>query len=102
MSEALVIRLGYQPGAVQYLLVDAAGGRLGAVLTGPLSQAAALAAGRRVVAVVPAVDVVLAEPELPAKNLNRLAQLAPFALEELLATDIEAIHFPVRKRTSTC
>src|SRR5215831_10491997 len=101
MSEALVIRLGRDPTAVQYLLVDAAGGRLGTVITGPLSHAAPLAAGRRVIAVIPAVDVVMAEPELPAKNANRLAQLAPYALEELLATDIDAMHFAVGKRDAS-
>src|SRR5262249_3553376 len=66
MSEALVIRLGGDPAAVQYLLVDAAGGRLGAVIEGPITQAAPLCVGRRVVVVAPAVEVVLATPELPA------------------------------------
>jgi len=98
MSDTLVIRLGRDSAAVQYLLVDATGGRLGAVIRGPLSQAAALASNRRVVVIVPAVDVVLAEPELPAKNAARLAQLVPFALEEQLATDIDNMHFAVGKR----
>ena len=101
MSEALVIRLGRDSIAIQYLLVDAAGGRLGAVIKGPLSQAATLAANRRVIALIPAVDVVLAEPELPAKNAARLAQLAPYALEEQLVTDIDAMHFAVGKREAS-
>ncbi len=108
MSDVLVIRLGNNFGGttqthvdadeVQYLLVDPAGGRLGAVLTGPLSQAAVLAVTRRVIVLAPATEVVCAEPELPAKNATRLAQLAPFALEEQLATDIDAMHFAVGKR----
>jgi general secretion pathway protein L len=98
MSEALVIRLGQDAADVQFLLVDASGGRLGAVIAGPLSQAATLAAGRRAIIVVPAVDVVTAEPELPAKNAARLAQLAPFALEEQLAAEIDKMHFAVGKR----
>ncbi|HYM33968.1 MAG TPA: type II secretion system protein GspL, partial [Steroidobacteraceae bacterium] len=99
MSEALVIRLGKDSADVQYLLVDAGGGRLGAVIAGSPSQAATLAAGRRVIIVVPAVDVVMAEPELPAKNAARLAQLAPFALEEQLAAEIDKMHFAVGKRS---
>jgi general secretion pathway protein L len=71
---------------------------LAAVLSGPLSQAAPLAVNRRVVVLVPGTEVVCAVPELPAKNAARLAQLAPYALEEQLATEIDAMHFAVGKR----
>lgn len=98
MSDALIIRLGSDDAAVQYLLVDASGGRLGSVLTGPIAQAAPLAANRRVIVLIPATEVTSAEPELPAKNATKLAQLAPYALEEQLATDIDSMHFAVGKR----
>jgi general secretion pathway protein L len=100
MSDALVIRLG-KTADVQYLLVDAAGGRLGSVLSGPLSQAAPLAANRRVIVLIPGTEVISAEPQLPAKSATRLLQLAPYALEEQLATDIDAMHFAVGKREAS-
>jgi general secretion pathway protein L len=38
---------------------------------------------------------VLAQPELPGRTPSRLLQLAPVALEEHLAADIESLHFAV-------
>lgn len=100
MAEALVIRLaGHMPGTAQWMLVDTAGSRLGAVMEGPLSEAAGLARSRNTIVLVPGADVLLAEPELPPlKGGARLAQIVPFALEEQLATDIEAQHFAVGRR----
>lgn len=90
MTQFLVIRLA-EP--VSWVIVDATGGRLGPVATGTLEDAAPLAAERRVVALAPAADVMLAEPELPVRGGARLAQVVPFALEESLAGDVEAMHF---------
>lgn len=99
MAEALVIRMP-TPGQTraEWLLVDTGGARLGNVASGPLSDAAALAAGRRVIVLVPGTDVLLAEPELPVKAGARLLQVVPFALEEQLASDIEDMHFAVGRR----
>ncbi len=95
MTQILVLRLG-EPAS--WVIVDASGARLGPVGTGSLSEAAPLAAERRVVALVPGVDVTLAEPELPARGAARLAQVAPFALEEQLAGDVEDFHFAVGRQ----
>lgn len=103
MAEALVIRLrspSPEPVAelAEWLLVDTGGARLGNVGAGPLSEAAPLAAGRRVIVLVPGTDVLLAEPELPVKAGARLLQVVPFALEEQLASDVEDMHFAVGRR----
>lgn len=100
MAEALVIRLaGHLPGTAQWILVDTAGSRLGAVMEGSLAEAAGLARSRNTIVLVPGTDVLLAEPELPPlKGGARLAQIVPFALEEQLATDIEAQHFAIGRR----
>ncbi len=94
MTQILVLRLS---DPVSWLLVDAAGARLGPVSTGTLADAAPLAQDRRVIALAPGPDIVLAEPELPVRSGSRLAQVVPFALEEYLAGDVESFHFSVGK-----
>jgi general secretion pathway protein L len=94
MTQVLFLRLA-EP--VSWLIVEGSGGRLGPVSTGVLADAAPLAADRRVIALVPGSEVVLAEPELPVRGGARLAQVVPFALEEHLAGDVEGFHFAVGK-----
>jgi len=94
MTQILVLRLS-EP--VSWVVVDATGARLGPVSTGSLADAAPLAADRRVIALAPGSQVVLAEPELPVRSGPRLAQVVPFALEEYLAGDVESFHFAVGK-----
>lgn len=103
MAELLVIRLNPAAGSAaaaegQWLIADHHGARLGDVQSGPLSDAATLTPGRRVIVLVPGTDVLLAEPVLPLKSSAKLAQIVPFALEEQLADDIEKLHFAVGKR----
>jgi general secretion pathway protein L len=87
-------------GAVQWLLADSVGGRLGATMSGLLQDAAPMTANRRVVVLVPSSEVLLAEPVLPVKSGARLMQVLPFALEEHLASDVDDMHFAVGKRGS--
>lgn len=97
MADAFVLRLlpSDADRVAEWVAVDSGGARLGDVSRGSLAEAAAAAGGRRVIALVPGADVVLAQPELPARTQNRLLQLAPVALEENLAADIESLHFAV-------
>ncbi len=97
--ESLVIRLAESAdAAATWLAVDAAGARLSATQTGPLTLAAPQTAGKRVVVLVPGVDVLLAEPELPIRGGAKLAQVVPFALEEHLAEDVDDVHFAIGRR----
>ncbi len=96
MAETLLLRL--PPAADQaatWLIVDGRGAAVGPPQSGPLNLAAARVAGRRVCVLVPGADVLLAEPELPAKAGTKLAQLVPYALEEHLADDIEDLQFAI-------
>ncbi len=108
-SETLVIRLFAQPSVVadtpdagvaaQWLLVDNLGARLGAVLQGTLQEAATLASGRKVIVLVPGTEALHVEPVLPPlKGGARLSQILPYALEDQLASDVDALHFAVGKR----
>jgi len=51
------------------------------------------AAGRDVIVIIPAEDVLLTSAKLPKMSSSRLAQALPFALEEQLVGDIESLHF---------
>ncbi|NGP54666.1 type II secretion system protein GspL [Thioalkalivibrio sp. XN8] len=94
MTETLVIRLDpadQERGS--WVAVDAEGRRIGAPGAGALADAAAAAAGRRVAVLVPAEDVLLTRAELPVRGAGKILKALPFALEEQIAEDIEALHF---------
>jgi len=99
MSETLVIRLRAADEApASWLIVDGNGARSGPVQSGPVADALGAAHGRRVVLLLPGSEITLAEPELPVRGGARVAQAVPFALEEQLASDVEALHFAVGAR----
>jgi len=95
MPDSLLLRLPH--GAQQqasWLLPGEDGAQ-----SGPLSDAAARAAGRSVVVLVPGTDVLLTNADLPpTRSGTKLQQLVPFALEDQLAEDIDALHFAIGKR----
>jgi len=97
MSQFLVLRLADQ---VSWIITDADGGRIGPVSTGTLADAVPLAAERPLVVIAPGASVTFAQPELPVKGGARLAQVVPYAMEELLAGEVEQFHFAVG-RTDT-
>ena len=104
MPEVLIIRLSGRSATAgdaataEWLIVDEAGAALGEVQSGPLADAAAVAAGRKVTVLIPGTDALLAEPVVPVKSGTKLAQVVPFALEEQLASDVDDLHFAVGKR----
>jgi general secretion pathway protein L len=101
MSETLVIRLrAAEEAPASWLIVDANGARSGPVQSGPVADALSVAQDRRVVLLLPGSEITLAEPELPLRGTARLAQAVPFALEEQLASDVEALHFAIGSRRS--
>lgn len=57
-----------------------------------------MATGRRLALLVPAGEVSFFQVTLPAGNEARLLQLAPYALEDQLSQDIDALHFAVGPR----
>lgn len=99
MAETLLIRLPRTPQqAPTWVVVDARGAAAGPAQSGPLSLAAPRAAGRRVCVLVPGPDVLVTHAEVPARAGAKLAQLVPYALEEQLAEDIDALHFAIARR----
>jgi general secretion pathway protein L len=98
MADWLLIKIGNDPGTVDYLAADGAGRILETLRTGSLVDAAHHKAGRRICVLAPASDVLLTDAEVPVKAGTRYQQIVPFALEEQLAEDIESLHFAVGKR----
>ncbi len=99
MPQSLLLRL---PAAGQdeteWLAIDDDGRRPIARQRGPLSLAAAVARGSRVVVLAPATQILLAEPELPPGSGIKLARAVPFALEEQLTEDIDQLVFAIGRR----
>lgn len=99
MADWLLLRLPRMPQEpATWLIASAAGAPLGATQSGPLAAAVPAAAGRRVCALVPGSDVLLADPELPTRSGVKLQQLVPYALEEQLADNIDELHFVLGRR----
>lgn len=103
MADWLLVRLardGSRP--VGWIAASASGQALDTVHARDAEGLADAAAGRRVVLVAPAADVLHLSATLPAGSESRLAQVAPFALEDQVADDLELLHFAVgRPRAGT-
>ena len=94
MAETLVLRLEpADTGAGTWIVTDEQGRRVGVPGAGPIAMAAPAAAGRRVIVLAPAVDVLLTSVTLPVRGATKILRALPFALEEQIAEDIEALHF---------
>jgi general secretion pathway protein L len=94
MAETLVLRLDpADTGTGAWSVADEQGRRIGAPGTGSIADAVPTAAGRRIIALVPAVDVLLTTVTLPVRGTAKILRALPFALEEQIADDIEGLHF---------
>jgi general secretion pathway protein L len=82
-------------GSATWGAFDATGRLVGALGGGSLQSARAALAGRRITALVSALDVLTAEAMLPAASQARLRQIAPFSLEESLANDVDEMVFAI-------
>jgi general secretion pathway protein L len=99
MPQTLILRLP-TPGQeeTEWLVIDDAGASETTRQRGSLTLAAAVSRGGRVVALAPATQILLAEPELPPGSGVKLARAVPFALEEQLTEDIDQLSFAIGKR----
>lgn len=86
--------------AVQWAVSDDRGKLSASVEYGTLAEAADMVDGRRVTLVLPADDVLLAEAVVPGGSLARALQAVPYALEELVADDVDSLHFALGSKGS--
>ncbi len=93
MATYFVIRLGESADeSVSWIAVDDRGVRREAPGSGTLEDAARQIRERPVIVLVPGLDVVSLNAEIPARGARLLAAL-PYALEDQLADDVEELHF---------
>ncbi|MCI0749502.1 MAG: type II secretion system protein GspL [Nevskiales bacterium] len=57
-----------------------------------------LAPGRQLVMFVPGIEVRLTSVQVPARQLQKVLQAAPYALEDQLADDVDTLHFAIGPR----
>jgi general secretion pathway protein L len=91
MSERLLIRL-HADGLLTWLVQDAGGRPLAAANPGA-PPPGTVARARRIVALVPAEQVVVLETDAVSARRAQLAKAIPFALEDQLASPVEDLHF---------
>ncbi len=77
----------------EWQLLDSNHLPIGQSAKGALKEAVELAPRRKIIYLVPGEDVLLTSVNVPARSKQQLAKAVPYALEEDLAEDIEALHF---------
>ena len=99
MADLLILRFNdTETDRVEWVSVDPFGGQLGEVSRGDLAAAAVEATGRKVIALVPAFNVLRLFVDIPIRAANKVLKALPFAMEEQLAEDVDELHFAVGKR----
>ena len=98
MATYFVIRIGETADEpVSWIAVDDHGTRREAPGSGSLEDAARQVRERPVIVLVPGIDVITLNAEVPARGARLLAAL-PYALEDQLAEDVEELHFAAGQR----
>jgi general secretion pathway protein L len=99
MADWLLLRLPAEEDApLSWAVADAHGQLLSVPSQDRGGGLHTMATGRKVALLLPAGEVSFFQATLPAGNEARLLQLAPFALEDQLSQDIDALHFAVGTR----
>ena len=101
MADWLLLRLPAEEDApASWVVADAQGQLLSMPSQDVSGGLHTMATGRKVALLLPAGEVSFFQVTLPPGNEARLLQLAPFALEDQLSQDIDALHFAVGARDS--
>lgn len=99
MADWLLLRLPAEEDApASWVVADGHGQLLSLPSQDEAGGLHTMATGRKVALLVPAGEVSFFQATLPAGNESRLLQLAPYALEDQLSQDIDALHFAVGAR----
>ncbi len=94
MAEFVVIRVASDRGQeAEWIVVDDNGTRRSPPLAGTLAEASASVRNRPVIVLLPATEILTTTVDLPVRGGARLNAALPYALEEQVAADVEAMHF---------
>lgn len=97
-ADSLFIRLAENGADASWATFAPTGQLTSSVARGPLAAARPAAEGRRVYVLVPGLEVIMTQAELPAASQARLRQIVPFSLEDSLADDVEGLAFAIGAR----
>ncbi len=94
MRETLLLRADSVAGdRWRWLRLAGAGLPPGGIHAGTLADAAAEAAGMRVVVLVAGDECLLTRAQIPGRNRQKLLRAVPYALEEQVSDEVENLHF---------
>ena len=94
MAEQVLVRFALeQPDRFEWLITDKKGKPTGAVSRGGAHQLADACRKRQAILLLQSADVLLTRARLPVRNAAAIAKALPYALEDQLAEDVEALHF---------
>jgi general secretion pathway protein L len=93
-----MLRLEGDGSTGRWAVFDGDGRLVSQAVGGPLEQAAEAARGRRLLVLVPALEIIGAEASLPNASPARLRKMLPFSLEDTLAEDIDDLFFAIGPR----
>jgi general secretion pathway protein L len=96
--ENLILRLDDDGSTGRWAVFDGDGRLVSQAVGGPLENAIAAARGRRLLVLVPGVEIINTEVSLPAASPARLRKMLPYSLEDTLAEDIDDLFFAVGSR----
>ncbi len=95
MADKFIIYLGHKGEAVQWAVTNPGTHAVMEEGRGTLAEAAEVAHGRRVVALVPSDEVLLSKVVVPSRNPGKVRLAAPNLLEESLSDDIDDLHYAI-------
>jgi general secretion pathway protein L len=95
VADKFIIYLGHKGEAVQWAVANPSTHAVLEEGRGSLAQAAEVAHGRRVVALVPSDEVLLTEVTVPSRNPSKVRIAVPNLLEEALSDDIDDLHYAI-------
>jgi len=100
MAQILVLRPdSVNTSELDWIVVTDSGVPIGEPGHGGKAAAVTEAIGRKVIGLVPSVDVLRTRADVPVRGTGKILQALPYALEEQLADDIEELHFAAGERT---
>ena len=99
LRDTLLIHWRGNDQPLDWLRIDG-NGRTGISVREQAPPASVLAAARQIIVLAPSESITLLAAALPARNAEQARQAAPFAIEEQIAGNVEALHFAVAAKSA--
>ncbi len=98
-ADLAIVQPDFATDSAHWLMLDRRGRSIAEEDEGSFAQAAqAVASARRVWVLAPAADVLVTDVPALSRSRGRMRQAAPYAVEEVLADDIDNLHVALAER----